>query len=188
MLRWSLSVPAVVAVFALSSAQTGTQVTSLVPLSLTEQVGLGMNKVRVLEVVDQAWAESFGLQPGAKVVRTDAENGLFEGSARLNYRSKLLVEREETLGPITFLITIQARNGQCQVRVHGFVHKGDRNAPGGGLDLGTLYEGDAPAERYPGMGLNISRKLHADARAFAVEKTQELMRRFCARLRLLDGQ
>ncbi|MBL7984232.1 MAG: hypothetical protein JNM91_04505, partial [Flavobacteriales bacterium] len=117
MLRWSLSVPAVVAVFALSSAQTGTQVTSLVPLSLTEQVGLGMNKVRVLEVVDQAWAESFGLQPGAKVVRTDAENGLFEGSARLNYRSKLLVEREETLGPITFLITIQARNGQCQVRV-----------------------------------------------------------------------
>lgn len=188
MLRWSLSTTAVVAVFALCSAQSLTQATTMVPISLTEQVGLGMNKVRVLEVVNQAWAESFGLQPGAKVVRTDAENGLFEASTRLNYRSKLLVEREETMGPITFLITVQAGNGHCQVRAHGFVHKGNRNAPGGGIDLGTLYEGDAPAERYPGMGLNISRKLHADARAIALEKTQELMRKFCARLRLLDGQ
>ncbi len=188
MLRWSLSVPAVVAVFALCRAQTGTQATTMVPISLTEQVGLAMNKVRVQEVVEHAWAESFGLQPGAKVVRTDPENGLFEASARLNYRSKLLVEREETMGTITFLITVQARNGQCQVRAHGFVHKGNRNAPGGGLDLGGLYEGDAPSERYLGMGLNISRKLHGDARAFALEKTQELMRKFCARLRLLDGQ
>ena len=160
----------------------------LVPVSLTDEIGMAMNKAQVMDAALQAWSVSFGQQPGAKKLIHDIENNVIEGTARVNFRSKAITFREETMGSITYTVSIKAVNGQCNVRVHNFRHTGNRNAPDGGLDLGVICEADAPLVHYEGMGLGLSRKLHADARKAAMDKAQEVLRAFSARLRLLGGQ
>ncbi len=157
-------------------------------LMLSEDVGLAMNKSQVLAAAQDAWSSSFGQEPGGQLNLVDTDNGLLEGAARMNYRSKMLMGREETMGTITYQVTIKATNGQCHVRVHNLRHTGNRGAKGGGINAGQLMEGPAPLEHYPGVGLSVSRRMHADIREAATARLQENMRRFVARLRLLGGQ
>lgn len=155
---------------------------------LSEDIGLAMNKAQVIAAAQDAWTNSFGQEPGGHLNLVDTENGLLEGSARVNYRSKLLMGREETMGTVVYQVTIQAKNGQCQVRVHNLRHTGNRSAQGGGIDAGTIMEGVAPLEHYPGVGLGVSRRMHADIREAATARLQEILRRFAARLRSLGGE
>ena len=155
---------------------------------INEHVGLAMNKAQVFAAVREAWTASFGQEPGATISLQDPENGLVEGAARVNYRSRMLMGREETMGAVNYRVTIQATNGQCHVRVHDLRHTGNRGARGGGLSIGAIMEGEAPLEHYPGMGLGPSRRIHADVRQAAADRVQETLRRFVARLRLLGGQ
>ena len=155
---------------------------------LSEDIGLAMNKAQVLAAAQDAWSSSFGQEPGNQVTLLDADNGLLEGASRMNYRSKMLLGREETMGTIAYQVTIQATNGQCHVRVHNLRHTGNRAAKGGGINAGAIMDGDAPVEHYEGVGLNVSRRMHADIREAATARLQENLRRFVARLRLLGGQ
>jgi hypothetical protein len=161
---------------------------ALVPYTRSEVIGLAMNKAQVMEAVKQAWDISFGQEPGAKRAPVDEATGTLEGSARVNYRSKLLVAREETMGPISYSVSILAQNGQCTIRVHNVKHAGDRNAPNGGLNLGVLMEGPAPLTHYSGYSGGVSRKIHADALKVVSARVEELLRALSAKLRSLNRQ
>ncbi len=150
---------------------------------LSEDIGLAMNKAQVLAAAQQAWAATFGLEPSGQLSLVDTDNGLLEGTARMNYRSKLLMGREETMGVVTYQLTVQAKNGQCHVRVHNLRHTGNRSAQGGGIHMGLVLDGPAPAEHYPGVGLGVSRRMHGDLRDAATARLGEVLRRFSARLR-----
>ena len=153
-----------------------------------EDIGLPMNRTQVMAAAQDAWGASFGQEPGAHLTLIDIENGLMEGAARINYRSKMLMGREETMGVVSYQVTVQAKNGQCHVRVHDLHHIGNRAAKGGGLNAGTIMEGVAPDIHYEGVGLGMSRRMHADIREAAAARLKEAMRRFSARLRLLGGE
>lgn len=154
---------------------------------LTEEVGLPMNKAQVMAAAQEAWAASFGAEPGGQMTLVDPENGLLEGMARMNYRSTLLAGREETMGAMKYHVSIQAKNGQCHVRVHTLQHTGNRSAKGGGINMGVVMEGIAPNEHYPGMSPGASRRMHGDLRTAAAARLQEVMRKFSARIRLLGA-
>jgi hypothetical protein len=155
---------------------------------LSEEIGLAMNKAQVLAAAQDAWTSSFGQEPGGQLNLVDADNGVLEGVARMNYRSGMLMGREETMGTVAYQVTIQAKNGQCHVRVHNLRHTGNRAAKGGGINAGPIMEGVAPLEHYPGVGLGLSRRMHADIREAATTRLRENLRRFSARLRLLGGE
>lgn len=155
---------------------------------ISEELSLQMSRSQVMASAQDAWAVSFGQEPGGRLTMVDAENGLLEGVARMNYRSKLLLGREETMGSVAYKVTVQARNGQCQVRIHDLRHSGNRNAKGGGVSAGLIMEGVAPEEHYEGMGLGMSRRVHADIREAAGTRLREALRRFTARMRLLGGE
>ena len=150
---------------------------------LTEEIGMPLNKAQLAVVVKGAWAFSFGLEPGARIIRQDREDGVLEGQARLNFRSAMLAGREESMGVVNYMVSIHIRNGLCTVHLHDVKHSGNKGASGGGLDVGLLREGEAPLEHYPGMGLKYSRRLHAEVRSVAQGRLKELIRLFAARLR-----
>lgn len=152
-------------------------------LAIMEEIGVPLSRLALVNAARTAWDRSFALEPGARLLRTDAENGVIEGTARVNFRSTVLTAREETQGTITYQVSIHLRNGLCTVHVHDLVHRGNRDAAGGGLDIGPIASGDAPAEHYPGMGLNASRRLHEDARSAAAARIKELLRVFGGVLR-----
>lgn len=150
---------------------------------LTEEIGLPLNKAQMALAVKEAWDFSFGREPGARVLRLDPEDGVLEGQARMNFRSAMLAGREETMGVVNYLVSVHIRNGQCTVHLHDVKHTGNKGAMGGGLDVGSLHEGEAPSEHYPGMSLKFSRRLHAEVRSVAEVRLRELIRLFTGRLR-----
>lgn len=152
-------------------------------LVLTDAMGLELSKARIHAAALEAWTFTFGQEPAARIDRQDKENGLIEGSARFNFRSSALGAREETLGSINYRITVQSENGQCRVRLARFEHTGNRNMRGGGVDLGTLYAGDRPPQRVPGISLGLAQRLHADMRAQVTERLGLVMKSFAARMR-----
>ncbi len=158
--------------------------TSGPPFMLTEEIGLPLNRAQLVVAAKQAWDASFGQEPGARMVRLDQVDGVLEGQARFNFRSAMLAGREESMGVVSYAVSVHIRNGHCIVHLHDVKHTGNRGASGGGLDVGLLREGEAPVEHYPGMGLKFSRRLHAEVRAMAESRLRELIRLFSARLRL----
>ncbi len=165
----------------LTKAQTDTVPAR--PLILQDAIGLQLSRMQVYAAAQEAWAYTFGQEPGAKVDLKDAENGLLEGTARFNYRSNFLVDREETMGVITYHITIQADNGQCRVRITQITHTGNRNAMGGGIDMGPIYAGDRPLIKIPGMSLGSAQKVHADMRMQVSIQIHKVMNAFATRMR-----
>ena len=71
----------------------------------------------------------------------------------------------------------------ASIPMNAVVAQAKIDAAGGGLDIGPIASGDAPAEHYPGMGLNASRRLHEDARSAAAARIKELLRVFGGVLR-----
>jgi len=153
------------------------------PLVLQDAIGLQLSRMQVYSAALEAWTYTFGQEPGAKVDLKDAANGLVTGTARFNYRSNLLASREETMGVITYHITIQADNGQCKVRISQVQHTGNRNAMGGGIDIGPIYDGDRPMTRIPGISLGTAQKVHADMRLQVSTQVRSVMNAFAARMR-----
>ncbi len=147
-----------------------------------------MSKAQIIVAAQDAWAASFGQEPASQLTLVDADNGLMEGTARMNYRSTMLMGREETMGTVTYQVTIQAKNGQCHLRVHNLRHAGNRTAKGGGIHMGVIMEGVAPEFHYEGVGIGPSRRMHTDVRNAAANRLGETSRRFAARLRSLGGQ
>lgn len=154
-------------------------------LSFNDAIAVQLSRSQGIKLAFKAWEYSFGQQPGATILLLDTTNGRIEGSARVNFRSTGLGSREATMGTISYHITVEAHNGQCSVRVAQLEHTGNRSAPGGGVDLGSVYAGERPIQKTPGVSQGSAQRLNEDMRTQATSKIQEAMRAFAARLRLL---
>jgi hypothetical protein len=153
------------------------------PLVLRDAIGLQLSRMQVYNAAVRAWTYTFGQEPGAKVELEDAANGLLEGTARFNYRSSMLADREETMGVITYHVTIQAENGQCRIHISQVQHTGNRNAMGGGIDIGPIYAGARPKTRIRGISLGTAQEVHADMRMQVSAELRKVMNAFAARMR-----
>ncbi len=153
------------------------------PLVITEAVALPLSMAQVEQAARSAWLYSFGQEPGARLVMEDQGTGRVEGLARFNFRSSTIGSREQTMGVINYKISIQAENGQCRIRVSHFAHIGNKNAPGGSVDLGTIYTGSRPVERIPGISLGTAERLHEDMRTQVSAHLRDVIKAFSANLR-----
>lgn len=153
------------------------------PLVITDAVALPLSKAQIYAAALNAWEFSFGQEPGAKLTDRDTSNNKIEGSARVNFRSSQLGSRLGSMGVINYTVTIQAENGQCQVRINHLSHTGNRNAPNGSIDLGTIYTGERPQEPVPGASKGTADRLHADMRAQAAAHIGDVMKRFASAMR-----
>lgn len=153
------------------------------PLVITDAVALPLSKAQIYSAALSAWEFSFGQEPGAKLTLRDSSNKRIEGMARVNFRSSQLGSRQGSMGVINYTITIQAENGQCQVRINHLSHTGNRNAPGGPIDLGTIYMGERPAGPVPGVSKGTAARLHSDMRTQATAHIGNAMKLFASALR-----
>ncbi len=152
-------------------------------LSLTRSVSIPLNAVKLFDNAMEAWTWTYGQEPGARLLRSDREAGVIEGVARVNFRSEMLLNREETMGTIQYRVIIHVKAGECRTVVTELSHTGDRNAPRNGIHLGLLTRSDMPSKRVPGMGrLNVVR-LYAEVKEQSTAHIQTIMQAFDSRLR-----
>jgi hypothetical protein len=153
------------------------------PLSFNRSVSVPLNAVQLFDKALVAWTWSFGREPGAKLLRSDREQGILEAVARLNFRSEMLTNREESMGVVSYHITIRIKPGECTTQITELVHTGNRNTSMGGVHLGLLPKGDTPAQRTPGMGKANAQRLLVEVKSTATTRIQALMAAFESRLR-----
>lgn len=150
---------------------------------MEEVINVGLSQARIMQAIDSLWPYTFGQEPGALLKHMDPGTGAVHGSARLNYRSRVLMAREETMGTVAYQINLQVTNGQCKVVLSGFQHSGNRSAVTGGIHLGPIYRGDRPKERVPGVGINPANTIHTDIREQCRERLTTVLRGFATRMR-----
>jgi len=151
-------------------------------LTYARSINIPLNGVQLYDKVLEAWTWTFGREPGARLSSTDRNSGLLDGSARFNFRSALLVGREETMGVVQYRVVIRAHPGECRVLVSELTHTGNRNTPRGGIHLGLLTRSTTEAG-VPGMGRANAARLRAEMNSAAEERLTTLLRTFEARLR-----
>lgn len=160
---------------------------STAAISFSRTFTVPLSRSQVYDAALLAWQRSFGNQPGAKLTGTDAANGVLEGVARLNYRSTVLTAREETMGVITYRVTIHAGNGECALRVTQLTHSGNRNAMKGGLGFGLLTGTVVPPAPHPGISHRSAIRIYADLKQQAGDRIGNLLGVFGATLRQAGG-
>ncbi len=156
---------------------------SLSAISYSRSVSVPLNAYQLFDKALDAWTWTFGQQPGATLRRSDRESGMIEGTARVNFRSEMLTGREESMGSITYRVTIQVRAGGSRITIQELTHNGNRAALRGGIHLGVLTRGMAPPQRVPGLGRANTERLYAEVKQRAEQRTDQLMQAFEARLR-----
>lgn len=152
-------------------------------LSFTRSVSVPLNALLLHDRALEAWTWTFGKEPGAKALRMDREQGVIEGTARVNYRSQMLALREETMGVIQYRVVVQSRAGECRVTVSELTHTGNRTTARGGVHFGLLTRGERPAAALPGVGGNNARRIHAELKSVAEARINAVLAAFEARLR-----
>lgn len=153
------------------------------PFMVYEAVALPMSAAQVMQAAQDAWPWTFGQQPGANLISTDPAEFRMEGVMRFNFKSSTPLARQSTLGVINYQVTITATNGACKVRATQFVHSGNKNAPGGPIDLGRIYAGPRPDERVPGLSKGSAQRLNDDMRQQLADHVHEVVRNFARRMR-----
>ncbi|MBK9276413.1 MAG: hypothetical protein IPM49_17990 [Flavobacteriales bacterium] len=159
------------------------QADSTQALMITTAYSLPLSRTQVIERAQQAWAQTFGREPGASLGPADERPDHLEGSAHFNFRSKDITGREETMGRVSYRVRIIATNGGCEVSIGPFRHTGNRSAMRGGTDLGVITAGGPAARRPPGLSARTASGLLAEIRALARQKGEGLLRNFGALLR-----
>lgn len=147
-------------------------------LQFSRTVNVPLAKAQVTGLVRDAWANSFGLDPGARLTAVDGSPGAFTGVAHFAFRPHQLTGRDEASGTIHYQVTVQAENGSCLVRVTGVVHKGNSAAKRDPIDLGVLRETEPPDLRIPGLSRTSATDLYRDARTSATARIEQLLGRF----------
>lgn len=160
---------------------TGADSTAAITYSRTFTAPL--SRTQLYDAALLAWQRTFGLEPAAKLGTADRPAGTIEGAARINYRSSLLTAREETMGVISYRVTIQAGNGECTVRITQLAHTGNRNAIKGGSSFGTLTGTTVPPGPHPGISYRNAVRIWADIKGAADAKVDQLIAAFGAVLR-----
>jgi hypothetical protein len=152
-------------------------------LTLSRSVSIPLNAVQLHDNAMEAWTWTFGKEPGAVLKRSDREQGVIEGVARLPFRSQMLTGREESMGTIQYRVSIQVRAGECRTVVSELSHTGNRTTPKGGIHVGQLTRGEMPARRVGGLGGNNTARLHAELKEAATARITAVMQAFESRLR-----
>lgn len=152
-------------------------------MSFNRSVSVPLNAVQLYDKALEAWNWTYGNEPGAKLLRSDREQAVLEGVARLNFRSEMLTMREESMGVVSYHITIRIKPGECTTHITEIVHTGNRNTSFGGVHLGLLPQGTTPIKRTPGMGKANAERLLAEVKGAATTRIQGLMAAFESRLR-----
>ena len=153
------------------------------PLTYTRTVTVPLNALLLHDKALDAWTWTFGKEPSGKTLRTDRDQGVIEGLARVNFRSEKLALREETMGVIQYRVVVITRAGECRVTVSELTHTGNRGTARGGIHLGLLLRGDRPAKNVKGIGANTGRRIYAEVKAVAEARVLGLLQAFDARLR-----
>lgn len=149
----------------------------------TRSVVVPLNSVLLFDKVTDAWTWTFGHEPGAKLLLSDRANGIMEGTARVNFRSKMLTLREESMGYIEYHVAMNVTAGECRVTVNELAHTGNRTTARGGVHLGRLVQSAEPPVRVRGLGGSNAARLYAEVKATAGERIDTLLKAFEARLR-----
>ena len=152
-------------------------------LTFSRSVNIPLNAVQLYDKALDAWTWTFGREPGAMLKRSDRDQGVLEGVARVNFRSEMLTNREETMGVVHYRVVVQVRAGECRVVVSELTHVGNRAAPRGGIHVGPLTKGIDPPTRVSGMGRSNVQRLYADMKEVATKQITSVMQAFEARLR-----
>lgn len=152
-------------------------------LSFSRSVSAPLNAVQFYDRALDAWNWTFGKEPGAKLVRSDREAGLIEGTARMNFRSVMLTGREESMGTISYSVLIQLHAGECRVSVTNVSHTGNRNTNNGGIHLKQLMRVDTDANKVKIIGRTNTVRLHAELREAAEWRIADLLRAFESHIR-----
>lgn len=146
-------------------------------------MSIPLNGVQLYDQVLEAWTWTFAKEPGAKLVRSSREDGVLEGAARVNFRSKMLTGREETMGTISYTIHIQVRAGECRAVVSQFIHTGNTTTSRGGISMGRLLRDESTITTVRGLGHGNTVTLHADLRESATARIETLLRTMESRIR-----
>ena len=165
------------------AAVRGQSPDSLAAVAYSQTFTVPLARAQTFDAATLAWQRSFGKEPGAKLATSDRTTGLFEGSARINFRSALLTAREETMGTISYRVTIQAGNGECTVRVTGFVHTGNATAMKGGVSFGTLIGTVAPPNGQRGISRRNEIQIWQELKATTEQRITALLSVFGSTLR-----
>lgn len=152
-------------------------------LSLTRSVNVPLNAVQLYDAALEAWTWTFGKEPGAKLLRSDRSDGTLHGTARMNFRSKLLTGREETMGTVRYDVVVQVQAGDCRITISDLNHTGNRNTARGGIHLQKLMRDDEQAFNAGGMGRTNIVRVHRELREVTTQHIQALLQAFEGRLR-----
>jgi hypothetical protein len=152
-------------------------------LALTRSMSIPLNGVQLYDQVLEAWTWTFGKEPSAKILRASREEGVLEGTARINFRSRMLVGREETMGIITYHIHFQIRPGECRAVVTQFVHTGNVKTTRGGIHMGRLMRDESTITSVRGLSRGNTTELHAELRVAATTRVEALLRTMESRIR-----
>lgn len=158
------------------------------PLTISRSVSVPMNATKLFDAATEAWAWTFGKEPGAKVLRSDRDQGVIEGTGRMNYRSTLLTLREETMGTVQYRVRVELKAGECRIVVSEFVHTGNRNTARGGSHFGQLTQGEVPAARVRGTGRGNVVRIHTEMKGQVQTHIVALVQTFHSRLRSIAAE
>jgi hypothetical protein len=156
---------------------------STAAISYTRSISVPLNAYQLYDRAMDAWTWTFGREPGASLRKSDRNSGMIDGVARSNFRSEMLVGREESMGVINYRVVIQVQAGVSRITVSELNHVGNRKTARGGIHLGALTRGSAPTQRVPGLSRANTQRLYAELKAHADERLSELLQAFEARLR-----
>lgn len=156
-------------------------------ITFTRSVSVPLNAVMLFDRAMEAWTWTFGQEPGSKLLRSDREQGVIEGVARVNFRSELLTNREQSMGTIQYRVIINIKPGECRTVITELNHTGNNNSGRPGIHLGLLTRSVAPPKRIPTMGRTSSIKLYTEVKGTATQRIQSVMQAFDYRLRAGAG-
>ena len=115
--------------------------------------------------------------------RDDSFYDLLEASARVDFRSAMLVLREESMGSIHYHVVMNVSAGECRITVNELEHSGNRNTARGGVHLGRLTRNADPPQQVRGSGAANARRLYAEVKSAADQRIVAVLQAFEARLR-----
>ncbi len=161
---------------------------STAALTVSRSISVPLNNLMLFDKALEAWTWTFGQEPGAQLLRSDREQGILEGTARCNFRSQMLSNREETMGVIQYKVLINIRSGECRLMMTEFMHNGNRNTARGGIHVGRLTRQIVPPVRTPGMGRSNAVRLYKELKDLSLERSNALLAAFEARLRSGIGE
>jgi hypothetical protein len=147
---------------------------------------LPMNSVQVYDRAMEAWKYSFGQEPGARITKADRSAGTIEGQARVNYRSEVLIGREETMGIIAYRVIIHSEAGKCRVLVTDMDHTGNVHTYRGGIHFGRITRSISPSQRVRGMSGRNAERVLEDMKKQSDGRILEVLKRFGNHIRTVD--